>query len=150
MDYLLKPISFERFLKATQKAYNQIQAENRLVSSGEPASSVIADSSPAHDFIFVKTEYRMRKIRHAEILLIEGGKEYITIYTATEKIMSLASLSKLLENLPYPQFMRVHKSYIVALDKIDSIERQRIFIGTQVIPIGDTYKDEFIKQIGGI
>ena len=140
VDYLLKPISFDRF----QKAVNKITLENK--ANLEVNVPLINNNQP--DCIFIKTEYKLLKINHTDILYIEGGKDYITVFTKTEKILSLSSLTKLQESLPYPQFLRVHKSYIVALDKIESVERQRIFMGKMVIPIGDTYKDEFFKVVG--
>jgi two-component system, LytTR family, response regulator len=140
VDYLLKPISLDRF----QKAVNKIALENRI------NSEVNLPSTTNHqpDCIFIKTEYKLLKINHSDILYVEGGKDYITVFTKTEKVLSLSSLTKLQESLPYPQFLRVHKSYLVALDKIESVERQRIFLGKTVIPIGDTYKDEFFKVVG--
>lgn len=140
VDYLLKPISFDRF----QKAVNKISLENKINSEINIPS--ITNHQP--DCIFIKTEYKLLKINHSDILYIEGGKDYITVFTKTEKILSLSSLTKLQESLPYPQFLRVHKSYIVALDKIESVGRQRIFMGKMVIPIGDTYKDEFFRVVG--
>ncbi len=86
---------------------------------------------------------------HADIWYIEGGRDYATVVTSTEKILTLSSLSKLAENLPQPQFLRVHKSYIVALDKITAVERQRIYTGRAVIPIGDTYRADFARVVGG-
>jgi two-component system, LytTR family, response regulator len=140
VDYLLKPISFDRF----QKAVNKVHSENKGIS--ETINSSQASHQP--DCIFIKTEYKLLKINYSDILYIEGGKDYITVFTKTEKILSLSSLTKLQESLPHPQFLRVHKSYIVALDKIESVERQRIFMGKTVIPIGDTYKDEFFRVVG--
>jgi two-component system, LytTR family, response regulator len=140
VDYLLKPISFDRF----QKAVNKVYSENKVIS--ETTNSSQTTHQP--DCIFIKTEYKLLKINHSDIIYIEGGKDYITVFTKTEKILSLSSLTKLQESLPYPQFLRVHKSYIVALDKIESVERQRIFMGKMVIPIGDTYKDEFFRVVG--
>jgi two-component system, LytTR family, response regulator len=140
VDYLLKPISFDRF----QKAVNKVHSENKGIS--ETINSSQASHQP--DCIFIKTEYKLLKINYSDILYIEGGKDYITVFTKTEKILSLSSLTKLQESLPHPQFLRVHKSYIVALDKIESVERQRIFMGKMVIPIGDTYKDEFFRVVG--
>jgi two-component system, LytTR family, response regulator len=140
VDYLLKPISLDRF----QKAVNKVALENRV------NSEIILPSNTNHqpDCIFIKTEYKLLKINHSDILYIEGGKDYITVFTKTEKVLSLSSLTKLQESLPYPQFLRVHKSYLVALDKIESVERQRIFLGKMVIPIGDTYKEEFFRVVG--
>lgn len=139
VDYLVKPIPFERFEKAVQK----IQFDNQ--GQSEAVHQIQNTHQP--DCIFIKTEYKLLKINHSDILYIEGGKDYITVFTKTEKILSLSSLTKLQESLPYPQFMRVHKSYIVALDKIESVERQRIFMGKMVIPVGETYKDEFFKVV---
>src|SRR5258708_1412661 len=143
IDYLLKPISFERFLKASQKSYNQI-----IVKSAESNSvqQMVQQGLP-QDFIFIKTEHRLQQVKHSEILFIEGGKEYTTIHTKAEKILSLSSLKKITEMLPYPQFMRIHKSYTIPLNKIDSIEFQRVLIGKQYLPLGAMFKDEFIKQI---
>lgn len=138
VDYLLKPVSFERLLKAAQKAFSQIRAEKQFSTTFEP------------NCLFIKTEYKLQKVYYNEILFMEGGKDYVTIFTETGKILSLASLSKIQQNLPYPQFIRVHKSYIVALNKIDTIERQRIFIGKEIIPVSDTYKDDFAKTIKGV
>ena len=140
VDYLLKPISFDRF----EKAVNKIQVENKI--NHDPI--ILSQNPHQPDCIFIKTEHKLLKINHSDILYIEGGKDYITVFTKTEKILSLSSLTKLQESLPHPQFLRVHKSYLVALDKIESVERQRIFMGKIVIPIGDTYKDEFFRVVG--
>ena len=85
-----------------------------------------------------------------DILYLEGGKDYVTIFTKSENILSLAGLSKIHQSLPSPQFLRVHKSFIVALNKINTVERQRIFIGEAVIPISDSFKDDFSKNINKI
>ena len=154
VDYLLKPILFERFLKASQKALDALSGPGVPPTSsaspeeGPPTPALQAGPASGHDFVFVKTEHRLRKILLAELLFIEGGKDYITIHTTKEKVLCLSSLTKMQESLPYPRFMRVHKSFLVALDKIETIERQRIFIGREVIPVGDMYKAAFLKQIG--
>ncbi|GAA4389378.1 LytTR family DNA-binding domain-containing protein [Hymenobacter koreensis] len=140
-DYLLKPISFERFLKAVQRVYAQVPAS--------PGESVVVPSPaelPAYSFI--KTEHRLVRVNHADIRYIEGGRDYATVFTATERILTLTSLGKLSETLPHPPFMRVHKSYIVALNQITSVERQRIYLGQAVIPIGDTYRADFARVVG--
>lgn len=149
VDYCLKPVSFERLLKATQKAFNQVNTVKHLMTSANsPEGAVTEQTIP--DCLFLKTEYKLQKVFFRDILYLEGGKDYVTVYTTAGKILSLATLSRLQQNLPYPQFMRVHKSFIVALNKIDSIERQRIFIGKEIIPVSDSYKDEFAKQIKGV
>jgi two-component system, LytTR family, response regulator len=148
IDYLLKPIAFDRFYKAAQKARQQFEATHAQV----PAPIITqsegkAVAKAARDIIFVKTEYRIVKIRLDDILYVEGLQNYVSIYTRSERILSLRNIKKMQEQLPASQFVRVHKSYIVSLDKIDSIERNRILIGEAVIPVGDTYKDNFSAMI---
>jgi two-component system, LytTR family, response regulator len=152
VDYLLKPISFERFLKAVQKVQEALDVPPQYKStfSIENQTLIPVETPPLQqDFIFVKTEYKLQRVPHADILYVEGGKDYITIHTAKERILSLMTLTKIQDLLPSPQFSRVHKSWLVPINKIDSVERQRIFIGKMVIPIGDTYKEEFMKLLGG-
>ncbi|RAJ11152.1 LytTR family two component transcriptional regulator [Chitinophaga skermanii] len=146
IDYLLKPISFERLFIATKKALEQLQMQNTSVQNTIPSLST-ATTPQLQPFIFVKTAYRLQRVFFDDIYYIEGGKDYATIYTAGEKVLSLTSLSKIMEYLPSDKFIRVHKSYIVALEKISSIEKQRIIINNEVIPIGDTFKDAFQKHI---
>jgi len=144
VDYLLKPIAFDRFYKAAQKAQDLFC---NLPSQPLPPAEAVPNNSFTHDFIFVKTEYKIQKIYLNDILFIEGLKDYISIYTKTERIITLQSMKKIDEALPNQSFVRVHKSYIVALDKIESIERSRITIGDKIIPIGDTHRDYFFKMI---
>jgi len=145
LDYLLKPIAFDRFYKAAQKAKESI--------CNIPAAAVSVETLPPipqtiiNDFIFVKTEYKIQKIYLNDILFIEGLKDYISIYTKNDRIITLQSMKKIDEALPDHLFVRVHKSYIVALDKIESIERSRIAITNKIIPIGDTFRDCFFKMI---
>lgn len=150
-DYLLKPIAFDRFYKAVEKVHNQQQkaAEQSPVAPAAiaPLVSTPVAAHPVQDFIFVKTEHKIQKIQLDDILYIEGLKDYISIYTKAERIITLQNMKKMEETLPSGQFIRVHKSYIIALDKIESIERSRISIFGKVIPIGDTYRDEFFKHI---
>ncbi|GAB3955481.1 LytTR family DNA-binding domain-containing protein [Spirosoma harenae] len=151
VDYLLKPISFERFYRAVQKL---------LAAPGNPFPEAI-DTGPnsqppfpsatesVKEFIFVKTEYRLQRIGLAEIQYCEGLKDYVSIYTTTERILALQTMKTMEEKLPTHQFVRVHKSYIVALNRIGSIERNRIYVGKSVIPIGDTYRESFYRLIEG-
>lgn len=140
VDYLLKPIAFDRFYKAAQKVL-----QNN--GNGHPAPQEQAPVSNSHDFIFVKTEHKIQKIYVDDILYIEGLKDYVSIFTKTERIITLQNMKKMEESLPAKSFIRVHKSYIVAIGKIESIERSRIQIGEKIIPIGDTYREYFFKQI---
>lgn len=149
-DYLLKPIAFDRFYKAVEKVHNQHKNNAETVVVPAPAPVVAPPAAviqPVQDFIFVKTEHKIQKIELSDILYIEGLKDYISIFTKNERVITLQNMKKMEETLPSAQFIRVHKSYIIALDKIESIERSRIAICGKIIPIGDTYRDEFFKRI---
>lgn len=143
VDYLLKPVSFERFYTAALKAKEVLQ-RNTIVAAPLPVTQPV--SGPDH--IFIKTDSKIVNVALAEVLYIEGLKDYIAISTNQEKLITLESLKALEEILPKQRFVRVHKSYIVAIEKIKSIERNRIFIKDAVIPIGDTYREAFFKRIG--
>ena len=145
LDYLLKPIAFDRFYKAAQKAQELFSQNSSLNTVTETPTTTAATIT--NDFIFVKTEYKIQKIYLDDILYIEGLKDYISIYTKTERIITLQSMKKMEEVLPDHKFIRVHKSYILAPDKIESIERSRIYIADKIIPIGDTFRDGFFKMI---
>lgn len=145
LDYLLKPIAFDRFYKSVQKAQAIIHpstAPTPAVVVQEPAQQDVLS-----DFIFVKTEHKIQKVYLHDILFIEGLKDYISIFTPTERIITLQIMKKMEDALPEKHFVRVHRSYIVALNKIDSIERSRIWIKDKIIPVGDTYRDQFFKII---
>ncbi|WP_128548836.1 LytR/AlgR family response regulator transcription factor [Larkinella soli] len=133
VDYLLKPYSFERFLQAVTRARQR---------TGKSPEEVLPS------FLFVKTEYRLQKVAFEQILYIEGMRDYRRLHLTAEKIMTLETFSALEQRLPRPQFCRVHKSYLVALDKIESVERDRIYLGPVVLPISNTYRDEFYARIG--
>src|ERR1700755_1965960 len=145
IDYLLKPIAFDRFYKSVQKAQAIIQPATAPAQT-EPQQQQ-AQQSLLSDFIFVKTEHKIQKVYLNDILFIEGLKDYISIFTPAERIITLQNMKKMEDALPEKHFIRVHKSYIVSINKIDSIERSRIFIGDKIIPVGDTYRDQFFKQI---
>lgn len=147
-DYLLKPIAFDRFYKAVEKVLHQLQKAEPVVPTPVP-EPIVAATPHAQDFIFVKTEHKIQKVELDDILYIEGLKDYISIYTKSERIITLQNMKKMEETLPKGEFIRVHKSYIIAIDKIESIERSRISIASKIIPIGDTYRDEFFKLIDG-
>jgi len=152
-DYLLKPIAFDRFYKAVEKVHNQLQkaepAAPVIAPEPVPVQSLMSAAAPVQDFIFVKTEHKIQKIQLDDILYIEGLKDYISIFTKNERVITLQNMKKMEETLPKGDFIRVHKSYIIALDKIESIERSRIAIAGKTIPVGDTYRDAFFKLIDG-
>jgi two-component system, LytTR family, response regulator len=133
VDYLLKPYTFERFVKAVDKVVGTKQEGLRLGSS---------------DSVFIKTEYRLEKVRLTDILYIEGMSEYLKVVTANKKILTKQNFRNMEEILPQGNFVRVHKSYMVAIDKIESIEKNRIKINDLYIPISDSYRDAFYSKIG--
>lgn len=139
LDYLLKPIAFERFLKAAQKA---------LKAQAPPAPPLVL---PPDNYIFVKTESkgRMRKVAFEEIVFVEGLKNYVSIYTGQERIVTLLNIKDLQQRLPPAQFMRVHKSYIVSLPKIRALDGNLILFGDgqASAPLGDTYRRGFFEAL---
>jgi two-component system, LytTR family, response regulator LytT len=139
IDYLLKPFSYEEFLKAAGKARKQTELEANVLPSIETNSQ----------FLFLKSEYKIRRINFNDILYIEGLKDYIKVYIAgdNQPVMSLNSIKSLEQKLPEEKFMRVHRSFIVNLDKIDTIERSRIIFGKIYIPVSDQYKEKFQEYL---
>lgn len=140
VDYLLKPYTLERFLQAIDKAINQKELK-------EKAKNYELIASQNNEYIFIKSENRIEKVELDDILYIEGMKDYLRIHTPTKKIMTLQSFNRILEHLPEKKFKRVHNSFVIALNKIESIERNRIKIGATLIPISDKYKDGFFSSI---
>jgi two-component system, LytTR family, response regulator len=136
-DYLLKPFSFQRFVQAINKVFDYYskKAENQK------------NKFESEGFIFVKTEYRLERVDLNEIIYIEGMKDYLRIVCTNKKIMTLQSFQKIEESLPSNRFCRVHRSFIVAIEKIKSIERGVIIIADQRIPVSNTYKESFFSRI---
>lgn len=131
-DYLLKPFTFERFLQAVDKAQNSLLKK---------------DIGSEKRFIFVKTEYRLEKVSLNEILYIEGMRDYRRIHTSDKRIMTLQTFKDFEAEIPSNIICRVHKSFMVSLDKIVSVEKDRIKIKDVMIPISETYKKEFLELI---
>ena len=131
-DYLLKPFGFDRFLNSVELVYDAIEKA----------------SKDEKGYIFVKTEYRLERIAVDDIIFIEGMGDYRNIRTTSKKILTLQTFSELEKLLPKNQFCRVHKSYIVSINKIISVERHRIKMLDNLIPISDSYKEGFYNLIG--
>ncbi len=142
-DYLLKPISFKRFLHACEKVYNAIHPD--LQSNITPVELKNTESSK--EYFFVKNGNITQKINFEEILFVEGMKDYLRIWTKNEKVMTLLSFKKLEDALPSSDFIRIHKSYLISLDRIDSIERNHVKISGESLPIGESYKRGFFEVI---
>jgi len=135
VDYLLKPFSYEEFLIAFKKVQKLIRLEQKAV--------IKVDSN--NEFLFLKSDYKIKRINFNDILYIEGLKDYVKVFTqhTPKPLLSLTSLKLLESKLPEEKFMRVHRSFIVNLEKIDTIERSRIVFGKEYIPVSDQYKDRF-------
>lgn len=133
MDYLLKPILFDRFFKAVNKAKDYHQLSNRSLSD--------------EDYFFVKCDSKYERIYFNDILYIQALENYVTIFTSKRKYMTLLSLKRVEENLDKQSFLKVHKSYVVSLAKIDAIENNDILIGNTRIPLGRNYRDDIIDRV---
>lgn len=140
-DYLLKPFSFQRFLQAVNKVMEYNSQKSDITANNNKSES------ESDSYIFVKTEYRLERIDLDDILYIEGMKDYLRIVCTDKKIMTLQSFAKLEGSLPVKKFCRVHKSFVVAIDKIKSVERGVIIIADRRIPVSNTYKDSFFSKI---
>ena len=139
VDYLVKPVSFERFLQGSNKVYEHLLAKK----------SVNLAPGTQEGFFFVKCDGKFVRIYFNEILFIEGMKDYTIIYRNSEKLIVLVSLKKVEENLDSDEFIRVHKSYIVAKGKVDSLEGNQLKIGNHQVPISKGSKDLVINDIIG-
>jgi DNA-binding LytR/AlgR family response regulator len=136
-DYLMKPVPFDRFLKAVTKAFELHNLRNK------PGSSEIAGNR----HILVKSGYQTLKIQLENILYIEGLKDYVKIYTEGKRpVLSLLTMKGLAQSLPQEKFLRIHKSFIVAVDRITTISRNRVMIGEKWIPVGENYREDFRKR----
>lgn len=140
LDYLIKPVSFERFFKSANKALELYNLKNQVVVSAQFSA----------DYIFVNADYSLVKINIADIQYIEGLKDYIKIYLdGTEKpVITRLSMRYMEEKLPQEQFMRVHKSYIISLDKLVSFKKNRVLIATMEVPVSDNYREALLNYIG--
>ncbi|MEI7663192.1 MAG: LytTR family DNA-binding domain-containing protein [Bacteroidota bacterium] len=142
IDYLLKPYSFERFLKAVNKVHEYLDLQNRALI--QPAARELVTSP---NFLFVKADYKLYKINLADILYIEGLKDYVKIYVSEKPIVTQMSMKTLEEKLPSYDFIRVHRSFIVAFNKIDFIQKHMLTIGKKEIPISEHYRDQLFSII---
>ncbi|ASU35441.1 LytR/AlgR family response regulator transcription factor [Mucilaginibacter xinganensis] len=135
LDYLLKPITFERFFKAAAKA-----KDYHKLLTGNPAKQ-------AEDYFFIKCASKYEKIFFDDILYIEGMQNYVMIYSTKGKYMTMLSLKSLEEKLPEGNFIRAHKSFLAAIVKIDGIEGGELFIGNSRIPISRSYREKVIERV---
>ena len=134
IDYLLKPVTIERFLVAINKA------KLRMNTVSEPKQTA--------DYIFIKTEYRLQKTALSSIRYLEALGDYIAFHTTAGKILSLERMKNMDELLPKNNFLRIHKSYMINIDHIDYLERGRIVINKEYLPVGETYKESVRLKLG--
>lgn len=139
IDYLLKPVSYNEFLAAANKAVEWFNMARQNTNIETPES----------DFIYVKSDYKLRQIRLDDIIYIEGLKDYLKIYIESDSkpILSLISMKSMEERLPSPRFMRVHRSFIVQVSKVQVIDKGQIIFGKNRIPISDSYKNDFYEYL---
>jgi DNA-binding LytR/AlgR family response regulator len=136
VDYLLKPFSFDRYMMAV------IKAKERL----DPKQPAVVKEVPDH--IFIRAEYRIQKLDLDSIFYIEALRDYIGFHTPGGKILSLESMKKMEAALPAEKFIRIHKSYIINRNKIEFLDRGKVVINGQYLPVGETYREKFMAQIG--
>ncbi|MCR5395445.1 MAG: LytTR family DNA-binding domain-containing protein [Bacteroidales bacterium] len=155
VDYLLKPIALTRFAEAMQKARNKVSALRAVAPATPapqqeqpvPAEPASTDSAPSKDYMLVKADYKLYKINYDDLLYIEGQHEYVSFYTKEKRITALYALKTLEETLPADRFLRVHKSYIVAINQIREIEPLSLTVANVKIPIGGIYRETLMKRL---
>jgi DNA-binding LytR/AlgR family response regulator len=132
LDYLLKPVSFERFLRAVNKARQFMDSRRQSVTG---------------DYLFIKVDHKLEKVIIEDILFAEAMENYVAIYTQQQKMITLATMKSLVERLPAEKFIQPHKSYIVGISKINSIEGNIIHIGKYQVPVSKYQKEEVLERI---
>jgi DNA-binding LytR/AlgR family response regulator len=142
IDYLLKPYPFERFLKAVNKAHEYMDLRDHAANQANVKGSPVAPAC-----IFVKADYKLYKINLKDILYVEGLKDYIKIYASEKPIVTQMSMKAIEEKLPAHDFIRVHRSFIVAFSKIDFVQKHMLTIGKKEIPVSEHYRDELFRII---
>jgi two-component system response regulator LytT len=151
LDYLLKPFNYEEFLRAATKARHYFELVEQGGSEARPAvATAPIPVEVVDDYLFLKVEYQLVRVAYNDILYIEGLKDYVKVYRQSDPLrplLSLTSLKALEEKLPPRQFMRVHRSFIVSLDRIDAVTRNSVHIGSTTIPVSDQFKEGFGKFI---
>ncbi len=136
-DYIMKPVSFEKFIRVLNNIYIQKQEK-----TAQPKPEI-----KKNDFFFIKNNSLIEKVKYSEVLFFKGMKDYIWIQTINKKIITLQTMKNLSIYLPADRFLRIHKSYIVSLEHIDIIDKNRVVIGKERIPIGDTFRPSFFKSL---
>ncbi len=148
IDYLVKPIPFARFFKAVNKVNELHKLRSKPVIPVEIPVSKPVEKEEEIKYLLVKAEYSTVRVNIDEVKYIEGLKDYIKIYASTDKpILTLNSLKRMEEKLPESKFLRIHKSYIISLEQIEAITKNQVIIGEKRIPIGESYRQNFLETI---
>jgi len=140
IDYLLKPIKYERFLKAV----NKIQESKKTLKNEYLANKTTKED---HDDLFIKSGTKIHKVNMNDILYVEGAGNYMTVYLKDAKILTLLKMTDILNLLPPDKFIRIHKSYIVSFKHIDIIEKHQVVINKKNIPVGITFREHFFNKV---
>ncbi len=150
IDYLLKPFSFERFLQAVNKATQLLSLRNTRppedMQTDQPASQSI-EQLEAMEYILIKSEHKVFRIKLDDLLYIQSMREYVAYYQQSGRILSLDSLKSLEKRLPGDRFIRIHKSYIIAKSKVRALEGNLVHIGKEKIPIGASYREKVLEEL---
>ncbi len=142
VDYLLKPFGFERFFQAVNKVMDRMQTPQASIEKTSTTPQV-----STKDFILVKSEHRIYRMKFKDILYIQSMQAYVAFHLEKERILSLNTMKQLEKDLPNNQFIRIHKSYIVSIDKIELLEHNQIIIGKEKLPIGASYREKVMKVV---
>ena len=145
IDYLLKPFSFTRFLQAVNKATELIELKYK--AKNETLPKIPPSSQASLEFLLINADHKLHRLYLKDILYIQSMKEYVTYFTDHGKIMAWGSLKSLEEKLPSTDFMRIHKSYIVAKNRVNSLNGNQLELGDVTLPIGGTYRDEVMAKL---
>jgi len=144
-DYLVKPFSLERFMKAVDKAMEKIQS---AAVTTTPSSVITSTENSSTDYLFLKTDRKIYRINYADLLYAEASGNFTRFVTTTEVLTVGMTFTSAEELLPKHLFIRIHRSFIISKSKISLIEGNRVYIGKTEIPIGNSYKEDFLREIG--
>lgn len=147
IDYLLKPFGFDRFVQAVNKAVDLIRLQNIDSHQINPKEHISKIQKSTKDYILVKSEHKVHRLKYEDIFFIQGMREYVAYHTPNGRILSLQSLKSLEKDLPSDLFIRTHKSYIVSIEKVNTLEGNLLIIGKEKLPIGASYREVVLKKI---
>lgn len=143
VDYLLKPVPFDRFLQAVRKVQDLTETRQEVVAGATPVAQ-----TPTNDHVFVKVDSKIVKVKFQDILYIEGLGNYVSIFTEAGRLVTLSTMKEVEEYLSDTYFMRVHRSYIIAFNRVEYIEGNQIFLAKNInVPLGETYRERFFKLL---